>query len=70
VEHRCLRPPQAPAPILPLETIQALNNGKVSVGPEGIAEWRSIDAAGITKTVTITPDVAGGHWKIYTCDVM
>jgi len=49
----------------PQETIQALSNGTVSIGAEGLAEWRSLDATGITKTVTITPAVAGGRWKIY-----
>jgi CubicO group peptidase (beta-lactamase class C family) len=49
----------------PQETIQALSNGTVSIGAEGLAEWRSLDAAGTTKTVTITPIVAGGQWKIY-----
>ena len=52
----------------PQETIQALINGMVSVGTEGPAEWRSIDATGVTKTVTITPSVAGGRWKIYNSD--
>ncbi len=49
----------------PEETIPALSNGMVSIGAEGLAEWRSLDATGITKTVTITPSVAGGRWKIY-----
>ena len=49
----------------PEETIPALSNGTVSIGAEGLAEWRSLDATGITKTVTITPSVAGGRWKIY-----
>ena len=49
----------------PQETIQELSNGTVSIGAEGLAEWRSLDATGITKTVTITPAVAGGRWKIY-----
>ncbi len=38
--------------------------GNVTMGTEGIAEWRLLDAMGITQTVTITP-AAGGHWKIY-----
>jgi CubicO group peptidase (beta-lactamase class C family) len=50
----------------PWETIQALVNGTVSIGAEGLAEWRSLDAAGITKTVAITPAVAGGRWRIYS----
>jgi hypothetical protein len=49
----------------PQETIQELSNGTVTIGAEGPAEWRSLDATGITKTVTITPAVAGGRWKIY-----
>ncbi|MCX5838701.1 MAG: serine hydrolase [Deltaproteobacteria bacterium] len=49
----------------PQETVQALSNGTVSVGAEGLAEWRSLDATGITKTVTITPAVADGRWKIF-----
>jgi len=49
----------------PEETIPALINETVSIGAEGLAEWRSLDATGITKTVTITPSVAGGRWKIY-----
>ena len=52
----------------PQETIQALSNGTVSIGAEGLAEWRSLDATGVTKTVTITPAVAGGRWKIYNSD--
>jgi hypothetical protein len=51
----------------PQETMQALSNGTVIIGAEGLAEWRSIDATG-TKTVTIIPAVAGGRWKIYTSD--
>lgn len=49
----------------PAETIPALGNETVSIGAEGLAEWRLLDATGITKTVTITPSVAGGRWKIY-----
>ena len=49
----------------PQETIQALINGTVSIGAEGLAEWRSLDTTGMTKTVTITPAVADGRWKIY-----
>ena len=49
----------------PEETILPLSNGTVAIGAEGLSEWRSLDAAGITKTVTITPSVAGGCWKIY-----
>jgi CubicO group peptidase (beta-lactamase class C family) len=49
----------------PEETIPALSSGMVSLGAEGLAEWRSLDATGITKTVTITPAVAGGRWKIF-----
>ncbi|TFG46249.1 MAG: class A beta-lactamase-related serine hydrolase [Dehalococcoidia bacterium] len=49
----------------PLETIQPLSSGTVTIGAEGLGEWRSLDATGVTKTVTITPTVAGGHWKIY-----
>ena len=52
----------------PLETMQALSNGTVSIDAEGLAEWRSLDATGVTKTVTITPAVAGGRWKIYKSD--
>jgi hypothetical protein len=52
----------------PLETMQALSNGTVSIDAEGLAEWRSLDATGVTKTVTITPAVAGGRWKIYNSD--
>jgi len=52
----------------PLETIQPLRSGTVTIGMEGLAEWRLLDAAGVTKTVTITPAVAGGHWKIYDSD--
>ena len=48
----------------PLETIQALRSGTVTIGTEGLAEWRSLDAA-IAKTVTITPIDSSGHWKIY-----
>ena len=48
----------------PLETIQALRSGTVTIGAEGLAEWRSIDATG-TKTVTITPADSNGRWKIY-----
>jgi CubicO group peptidase (beta-lactamase class C family) len=49
----------------PRETIQPLSAGTVSVGPEGLAEWRLLDATGVTKTVDINPSVAGGYWKIY-----
>ena len=49
----------------PQETIQELSNGTVSIGAEGLAEWRSLDATGVKKPVTITPAVAGGRWKIY-----
>jgi hypothetical protein len=52
----------------PQETVQTLINGTVGIGAEGLAEWRSLDAAGTTKTVTITPAVAGGRWKIYNSD--
>jgi hypothetical protein len=52
----------------PEETIPALSSGTVSIGAEGLAEWRSLDATGVTKTVTITPAVAGGRWKIYNSD--
>ena len=52
----------------PQETIEALSNGTVSIGAEGLAEWRSLDTTGITKTVTITPVVAGGCWKIFNSD--
>jgi CubicO group peptidase (beta-lactamase class C family) len=52
----------------PQETVQALSNGTVTIGADGLAEWRSLDAAGITKTITITPAVAGGRWKIYNGD--
>jgi CubicO group peptidase (beta-lactamase class C family) len=48
----------------PSETIQALVSGTVSIGAEGLAEWRSLDAT-VTKTVTITPADAYGQWKIY-----
>lgn len=49
----------------PQETIPALGDGGnlVSIGSQGLAEWRTIDATGVTKTITIPPDV---RWGIYS----
>jgi hypothetical protein len=46
------------------ETIAPLTDGinAVNIGAEGLAEWRSVDATGVTKTVTINPSV---RWKLY-----
>jgi CubicO group peptidase (beta-lactamase class C family) len=52
----------------PQETVKSLSSGTVSIGVEGLAEWRSLDTTYMTKTVTITPAVAGGCWKIYNSD--
>lgn len=49
----------------PEETVKPLSPGTVSIGAEGLAEWRSLDAGGMTKTVAITPAVSGGRWRIY-----
>jgi len=48
----------------PQETIPALGAGgnSVSIGSQGLAEWRTIDATAVTKTITITPDA---RWGIY-----
>lgn len=48
----------------PQGTIPALGAGInfVSIGSQGLAEWRTIDATGVTKTITITPDA---RWGIY-----
>lgn len=49
----------------PPETIPALVAGSnyVSIGSQGLAEWRTIDATGATKTISIPPDA---RWEIYT----
>ena len=52
----------------PQETIPALSSGTVTIGTEGLAEWRSLEVPGMTKTVTIAPVAAGGRWKIYNND--
>lgn len=52
----------------PQETIPALSSGTVTIGTEGLAEWRSLGVPGMTKTVTIAPVAAGGRWKIYNND--
>ena len=51
----------------PAETIGKLNNGSnnISTGAEGLSQWRILDAAGTTKTVSITPASADGCWRIY-----
>ena len=49
----------------PQETVLPLGSGTVSIGAEGLVEWRSLDATGVTKAVTITPAASGGRWKIY-----
>lgn len=51
----------------PQETIVALTNGNnaVNIGAEGLAEWRAVDASGVTKTVTISP---AARWKLYNSD--
>jgi CubicO group peptidase (beta-lactamase class C family) len=48
----------------PRGTIPALGAGSnyVSIGSQGLAEWRTIDATGVTKTITVTPD---GRWDMY-----
>jgi len=52
----------------PKETVQALMNGTVTIGTEGLAEWRYLDATGATKTITIIPASSSGAWKIYSSD--
>jgi CubicO group peptidase (beta-lactamase class C family) len=49
----------------PRETVPALGAGRnfVRIESEGLAEWRSIDATGAPKTLTIPPDA---RLKIYT----
>jgi CubicO group peptidase (beta-lactamase class C family) len=55
----------------PQETMSAVSDGNnaVNIGAEGLAEWRAIDTAGVTKTVTITPVAADGSWKAYDSDL-
>lgn len=48
----------------PGETIKVLGRQTVSIGAEGLAEWRYLDVAG-RKTATITPVNSGGRWRIY-----
>lgn len=54
----------------PSETVAVLADGNntVTIGAEGLVEWRAIDTAGVTKTITITPDDADGSWKEYDSD--
>ncbi|HOI17603.1 MAG TPA: serine hydrolase domain-containing protein [Geobacteraceae bacterium] len=48
----------------PQETIPALGAGRnsVRIGSEGLAEWRIIDATGVSKTISIPPDT---RWDMY-----
>lgn len=50
----------------PQETITALSvgNNAVSIGGEGLAEWRVLNVAN-AKTVTINPSAPDGHWRIF-----
>ena len=51
----------------PSENIPTLASGTVSIDTEGLAEWRSINATR-PKTITVTPVIAGGYWRIYNSD--
>lgn len=54
----------------PGETVSEMGDGNhaVTIGAEGLVEWRLLDAVGVTKTVTINPATVGGRWKIYNDD--
>jgi len=48
----------------PQETIQALVSETVTIGVDGLAQWRSVKITG-SKTITITPAADDGYWRIY-----
>ncbi len=52
----------------PKDTVQALTNGTVSIGSEGLSEWRYLNATSATKTITIIPASSSGSWRIYNSD--
>ncbi len=48
----------------PFETVPVLTGGPVTIGAEGLGEWRLLDATGVTRTVAVSA-APTGSWRIY-----
>jgi len=51
----------------PRETVEKLAPGETTIvlGPDGNSEWRVIDRLNKAKTLTISPDLPDGSWRLY-----
>jgi len=52
----------------PQETLPALVSETVTIGADGLAQWRSVKITG-SKTIIITPATDEGYWRIYNSDL-